>query len=65
MAAAGCNVVDHIMRERLNGVEFFEVDTDARRLNRSAAAQRLQLDNTGLDIGETFEADLFLYFIGR
>jgi cell division protein FtsZ len=49
VGGAGCNAVDHMIREGVMGVEFIAVDDDAQILERSLAPRKLHLKETGLD----------------
>ena len=41
VGGGGGNAVEHMVRERIEGVEFFAVNTDAQALRKKAAVTRL------------------------
>jgi len=51
VGGAGGNAVQHMIRRGVDGVEFICMNTDAGALQRSAAAQNLQLGSSGLGAG--------------
>ncbi|OYT87269.1 MAG: cell division protein FtsZ [Burkholderiales bacterium PBB6] len=51
VGGGGGNAVDHMITQGVQGVEFICANTDAQALNRSAAAQLVQLGATGLGAG--------------
>ncbi len=53
---AGCNVVEHLVRERVSGVEYVFIDTSAQALKRASPGAYLQLGASGL--GSMGRADL-------
>jgi cell division protein FtsZ len=53
---AGCNVVEHMVHERVPGVEYVFIDTSAGALKRTSPGTYLQLGASGL--GSMGQADL-------
>lgn len=51
VGGGGGNAVEHMIAQGVQGVEFICANTDAQALNRSAAAQLVQLGETGLGAG--------------
>ena len=54
VGGGGGNAVDHMLRERIAGVEFFAVNTDAQALRKAVVGQTLQIGSVitkGLDAG--------------
>ena len=51
VGGGGGNAVEHMIEQGVQGVEFIVANTDAQALNRSAAAQLVQLGATGLGAG--------------
>jgi cell division protein FtsZ len=51
VGGGGGNAVEHMISQGVQGVEFICANTDAQALNRSAAAQLVQLGSTGLGAG--------------
>jgi cell division protein FtsZ len=51
VGGGGGNAVEHMISQGVQGVEFICANTDAQALNRSAAAQLVQLGGTGLGAG--------------
>jgi cell division protein FtsZ len=51
VGGGGGNAVEHMISQGVQGVEFICANTDAQALNRSAAAQLVQLGTTGLGAG--------------
>ena len=51
VGGGGGNAVEHMIAQGVQGVEFICANTDAQALNRSAAAQLVQLGATGLGAG--------------
>ena len=47
VGGAGGKAVEHMIRQRVHGVEFIVADTDARALKRSSAETLIQLGQTG------------------
>ena len=43
VGGGGGNAVEHMVRERIEGVEFFAVNTDARALRKTAVGQTIQI----------------------
>ncbi len=43
VGGGGGNAVEHMVRERIEGVEFFAVNTDAQALRRTAVGQTIQI----------------------
>ena len=43
VGGGGGNAVEHMVRERIEGVEFFAVNTDAQALRKTAVGQTLQI----------------------
>ncbi|MCX7946020.1 MAG: cell division protein FtsZ [Hydrogenophilus sp.] len=56
IGGAGCNAVDHMIREGVGGVDFVAVNTDAQALERSCATRKIQLGHSGLGAGSKPEA---------
>ncbi|MDR0702634.1 MAG: cell division protein FtsZ [Azoarcus sp.] len=56
VGGAGCNAVDHMVREGVQGVEFIAANTDAQALARCLAPVRIPLGATGLGAGSKPEA---------
>ncbi|MDR1463078.1 MAG: cell division protein FtsZ [Azoarcus sp.] len=56
VGGAGCNAVDHMVREGVQGVEFITANTDAQALARCLAPVRIPLGATGLGAGSKPEA---------
>ncbi len=56
VGGAGCNALDHMIREGVGGVEFVAVNTDAQALSRSLAPTKVQLGKSGLGAGSKPEA---------
>ncbi|MCP5269476.1 MAG: cell division protein FtsZ [Zoogloeaceae bacterium] len=56
VGGAGGNAVEHMIRERVNGVEFVTANTDAQALKRSGSSVKLQLGKSGLGAGAKPEA---------
>jgi cell division protein FtsZ len=51
VGGAGGNAVDHMIRERVAGVEFIAANTDAQALRRCQAQKKLRLGKTGRGAG--------------
>lgn len=51
VGGGGGNAVEHMIAQGVQGVEFICANTDAQALNRSAAAQLVQLGTSGLGAG--------------
>jgi cell division protein FtsZ len=51
VGGGGGNAVDHMVNQGVQGVEFICANTDAQALNRSSAAQLVQLGSSGLGAG--------------
>ena len=51
IGGAGCNVVEHMIREEVTDVEFVFIDTGAQTVDRSSAGTVLQLDSRGDSLG--------------
>ena len=45
VGGGGCNAIDNMIDNLVNGVEFICANTDAQALKRNKAAQKLQLGN--------------------
>ena len=45
VGGGGGNAVEHMVRERIEGVEFFAVNTDAPALRKTAVGQTIQIGN--------------------
>lgn len=45
VGGGGGNAVEHMVRERIEGVEFFAVNTDAQALRKTAVGQTIQIGN--------------------
>lgn len=45
VGGGGGNAVEHMVRERIEGVEFFAVNTDAQALSKIAVEQTIQIGN--------------------
>lgn len=43
VGGGGGNAVEHMVRERIEGVEFFAVNTDAQALRKTAVGQTIQI----------------------
>lgn len=56
VGGAGCNAVDHMIREGVAGVEFVAINTDAQALSRALAPTKVQLGRSGLGAGSKPEA---------
>ena len=54
VGGGGGNAVEHMLRERIEGVEFFAVNTDAQALRKSVLSQTIQI---GSDITKGLGAD--------
>ncbi|MGK2946728.1 MAG: cell division protein FtsZ [Candidatus Malihini olakiniferum] len=50
VGGGGGNAVEHMVRERIEGVEFFVVNTDAQALRKTAVGQTIQI-GTGITKG--------------
>ncbi|EDU60211.1 cell division protein FtsZ [Providencia stuartii] len=50
VGGGGGNAVEHMVRERIEGVEFFAVNTDAQALRKTAVGQTIQI-GTGITKG--------------
>ena len=50
VGGGGSNAVEHMVRERIEGVEFFAVNTDAQALRKTAVGQTIQI-GTGITKG--------------
>lgn len=46
VGGGGGNAVDHMVREHIEGVEFYVVNTDAQALRKSAASQTIQIGSS-------------------
>jgi cell division protein FtsZ len=46
VGGGGGNAVEHMVREHIEGVEFYAVNTDAQALRKSAVSQTIQIGNT-------------------
>ena len=58
VGGGGGNAVEHMVRERIEGVEFFAVNTDAQALRKTAVGQTIQIGSgitKGLGAGATPE----------
>mgnify|MGYP001006548728 CR=1 FL=1 len=56
VGGGGGNAVEHMVRERIEGVEFFAVNTDAQALRKTAVGQTIQIGGgitKGLGAGAT------------
>ncbi|CCJ79084.1 Cell division protein FtsZ [Cronobacter muytjensii 530] len=56
VGGGGGNAVEHMVRERIEGVEFFAVNTDAQALRKTAVGQTIQIGSgitKGLGAGAT------------
>jgi cell division protein FtsZ len=51
IGGAGCNAIDHSLKEGVRGVEFIAANTDAHALTRSYAPSKILFDETGLGAG--------------
>jgi len=56
VGGGGGNAVQHMINEKVQGVEFVVANTDAQALGRSSAANLLQLGTSGLGAGAKPEA---------
>lgn len=45
IGGGGGNAVEHMVRERIEGVDFFAVNTDAQALRKTAVGQTIQIGN--------------------
>ncbi|OKP03054.1 cell division protein FtsZ [Xenorhabdus eapokensis] len=45
VGGGGGNAVEHMVRERIEGVDFFAVNTDAQALRKTAVGQTIQIGN--------------------
>ena len=45
VGGGGGNAVEHMVRERIEGVDFFAVNTDVRALRKTAVGQTIQIGN--------------------
>ena len=58
VGGGGGNAVEHMVRERIEGVEFFAVNTDAQALRKTAVGQTIQIyAMPGLRLGYVLTAD--------
>lgn len=58
VGGGGGNAVEHMVRERIEGVEFFAVNTDAQALRKTAVGQTIQIGGgitKGLGAGLTWK----------
>lgn len=58
VGGGGGNAVEHMVRERIEGVEFFAVNTDAQALRKTAVGQTIQIGGgitKGLGAGANLE----------
>ncbi|MGL9759906.1 MAG: cell division protein FtsZ [Symbiopectobacterium sp.] len=46
VGGGGGNAVEHMVRERIEGVEFFAVNTDAQALRKTAVSQTIQIGSS-------------------
>ncbi|EFL92133.1 GTP-binding tubulin-like cell division protein [Candidatus Regiella insecticola LSR1] len=46
VGGGGSNAVEHMVREQIEGVEFFAINTDAQALRKSTVGQTIQIGNT-------------------
>ncbi len=46
VGGGGGNAVEHMVRERIEGVDFFAVNTDAQALRKTAVGQTIQIGNS-------------------
>ncbi|VFP88220.1 cell division protein FtsZ [Candidatus Erwinia haradaeae] len=46
IGGGGSNAVEHMIRERIEGVEFFAVNTDAQALRKTTVSQTIQIGNS-------------------
>ncbi|VFP78751.1 Cell division protein FtsZ [Candidatus Erwinia haradaeae] len=46
VGGGGSNAVEHMIRERIEGVEFFAVNTDAQALRKTTVSQTIQIGNS-------------------
>ncbi len=51
IGSAGCNAIDHSIKEGIGGVEFIAANTDAHALTRSYAHSKMFFGETGLGAG--------------
>lgn len=56
IGGAGCNAIDHSLKEGVRGVEFIAANTDAHALTRSYAPSKILFGETGLGAGANPEA---------
>ncbi|MDT1795522.1 cell division protein FtsZ, partial [Salmonella enterica] len=50
VVGGGCNAVEHMVRVRIEGVDFFAVNTDAQALRNTAVGETIQF-GSGITIG--------------
>lgn len=55
LGGGGSNALDYMVHNQIEGVEFIAANTDAQALNKSLAAQRVQLGKSGLGAGSNTE----------
>lgn len=55
IGGAGCNAIDHSIKEGVRGVEFIAANTDAHALTRSYAPSKILLGETGLGAGANLD----------
>ncbi|QCI26714.1 cell division protein FtsZ [Buchnera aphidicola (Thelaxes californica)] len=58
VGGGGNNAVEHMIREKIEGVDFFAINTDSQALNKIEVQQRIQIGNTitkGLGAGSNPE----------
>lgn len=61
VGGGGGNAVEHMVRERIEGVEFFAVNTDAQALRKTAVGQTIQIGSgitKGLGAGANPEVSI-------
>lgn len=61
VGGGGGNAVEHMVRERIEGVEFFAVNTDAQALRKTAVGQTIQIGSgitKGLGAGANPEVEV-------
>ncbi|BGI51231.1 MAG: cell division protein FtsZ [Arsenophonus endosymbiont of Ceratovacuna japonica] len=46
IGGGGCNAVEHMIREHIEGVEFFAINTDAQALQKTSVKQTIQIGNS-------------------
>lgn len=55
LGGGGSNALDYMVHNQIEGVDFIAANTDVQALNKSLAAQRVQLGKSGLGAGSNTE----------